>query len=302
LNAAETELDFVINYSGLTGTFSATHFHNAPAGVNGGIVHDVNGVFSSPSGTIVGSWKSTDAQALTPFLVSELRAGRLYYNIHTTPNFGGGEIRGQVLLQTVQGATTGVTTIADGAGNEVQTLAFGNEVQTLTLVSAGSTTLLFDGASATLPLTVALGANGTTAAAVLASLNTIPTLNGNVTVSGNNGGPFAITFVGALAGHDVNHLLCDNGTATTATAVEGAGVGTFTAVLAGTAAPAPLAYQPSVNEARLLRFNVTGNAVSAGTSSFKLEFGGTQGSTATQLFYTAGVSPTAADVLALLEE
>src|SRR5439155_13283799 len=45
-------------------------------------------------------------------------------------------------------------------------------------------------------------------------LNTIPPLNGNVLVTGNNGGPFTITFNGALTGVNVNQLTNASGTPT----------------------------------------------------------------------------------------
>ena len=44
------------------------------------------------------------------------------------------------------------------------------------------------------------------AAAVQANLNTIPALTGNVTVTGNAGGPYTITFTNALTGLNVNQL------------------------------------------------------------------------------------------------
>ncbi len=100
LNDSQTILTFTINYSGLIGgPVSGSHFHNAPAGVNGSIVRGYTG-FTSPNGTFTGTWASTDAQPLTSFLVGELFAGRIYFNIHTNgggaPDFPGGEIRGQL--------------------------------------------------------------------------------------------------------------------------------------------------------------------------------------------------------------
>ncbi len=104
LNEAQTILSFTITYSGLIGgTVSGAHFHNAPFGIAGPIVRGYShSDFASPGGTFHGTWTSTDAQPLTPFLVSELLAGRIYFNIHTNdtalPNFPGGEIRGQLVL------------------------------------------------------------------------------------------------------------------------------------------------------------------------------------------------------------
>lgn len=93
LNNAQTELTYNITYSGLLGGVTAAHFHNAGAGQNGGVVR----TFSPPTSPIVGVWKNTDAEPLTPALVAELLAGRIYVNVHTT-HCTSGEIRGQVVL------------------------------------------------------------------------------------------------------------------------------------------------------------------------------------------------------------
>src|SRR5262245_40933456 len=102
LNAAQTQLTFNVNYSGLIGgAFLAAHFHNGPPGVAGGIVRGMtigpDGPGGSPSGSFTGVWTNTDpGGALTPTLVSELFAGNIYFNVHTS-SFGGGEIRGVLL-------------------------------------------------------------------------------------------------------------------------------------------------------------------------------------------------------------
>lgn len=93
LNQAQTELTFNITYTPLQGTLTNAHFHNAPAGVGGGVVRGFTVPATSP---IVGIWKNTDAQPLTPALVVQLLAGNIYVNIHSTVCTGG-EIRGQVL-------------------------------------------------------------------------------------------------------------------------------------------------------------------------------------------------------------
>ena len=93
LNQAQTELTFNITYTPLQGTLTNAHFHNAPAGAGGGVVRGFTAPATSP---IVGIWKNTDAQPLTPALVAQLLAGNIYVNIHSTVCTGG-EIRGQVL-------------------------------------------------------------------------------------------------------------------------------------------------------------------------------------------------------------
>ncbi len=81
-----------ITAAGLTPT--AAHFHNAPAGTNGGVVKTITLTNNVGSGT----WASGDAsQPLTDLLLRELVKGNLYMNVHTATN-PGGEIRGQVLL------------------------------------------------------------------------------------------------------------------------------------------------------------------------------------------------------------
>lgn len=101
LNDAETELSFNIMFHGLSGPVNHAHFHNAPAGINGGAVRTLT--MTSP---IVGVWKNTDVEPLTPDLVTELKAGRLYINLHTD-YCPGGEIRGQIYRDdTVQVRTS----------------------------------------------------------------------------------------------------------------------------------------------------------------------------------------------------
>ena len=101
LNAAATQLYYNITVNGLSGSISAGHFHNGPAGVAAGVVKALSFVNNSASGI----WTSTDAsQPLTDSLISELLKGRLYINVHTSAN-PGGEIRGQVLLTSGVGFT-----------------------------------------------------------------------------------------------------------------------------------------------------------------------------------------------------
>ena len=56
----------------------------------------INQTSGITSGVLSGVWTSTDAQPLTPALVSDLRAGKIYVNIHSD-SFPAGEIRGQVI-------------------------------------------------------------------------------------------------------------------------------------------------------------------------------------------------------------
>ena len=117
LNHTETELAFWCEFSGLTAPQTAAHIHSTAEG--GAIVHPIaNGTPSS------GVWKFTDSPALTAQRVSDLKAGLLYVNFHTTA-FPAGELRGDLLAGACQttcfkahltGAAAGTTDIATGDG------------------------------------------------------------------------------------------------------------------------------------------------------------------------------------------
>ena len=92
LNADWTELEYHITIEGVAPT--AAHFHNAAFDGNGAVVKTLD--FSN-SFTIFGTWSGSDpTDPLTPELVTELLAGRLYLNIHTADN-PSGEIRGNAV-------------------------------------------------------------------------------------------------------------------------------------------------------------------------------------------------------------
>ena len=97
-------LIYRVTVSELTGEIAAAHFHNAPAGVNGGVVRAI----TFEGNTAAGIWRPSDDQALTPALIQELIAGNLYVNVHT-PEYGGGEIRGQVLMDEGTHLTAALT-------------------------------------------------------------------------------------------------------------------------------------------------------------------------------------------------
>lgn len=93
LNTAETQITVNMTFSGLTSNASAAHIHGAASpGSNAGVLFDFSAVTpTATSGTI-----PQQTFAITPTQVTQLKAGRYYFNIHTG-NFGGGEIRGQIL-------------------------------------------------------------------------------------------------------------------------------------------------------------------------------------------------------------
>jgi len=94
------ELEWTIQFAGLTGAATGMHFHNAPAGSNGGVEVNIGAIsgLTSPSN---GSTTITAGQA------ADLLNDNWYINIHTAAN-PGGEIRGQVLLQAVPEPAAGL--------------------------------------------------------------------------------------------------------------------------------------------------------------------------------------------------
>ncbi|NMH59142.1 CHRD domain-containing protein [Alteromonas ponticola] len=96
---------YEINYSDLSSPIidilGGGHFHNAPAGANGGVVHLFDtadfAFLGTTDGTISGDWRFDDASnPLTDALANELMAGNIYINLHTE-NFNPGELRGQLV-------------------------------------------------------------------------------------------------------------------------------------------------------------------------------------------------------------
>ncbi|MCY2986730.1 MAG: pre-peptidase C-terminal domain-containing protein, partial [Planctomycetota bacterium] len=122
------------------------------------------------------------------------------YTLTFQGNLGGANLRAVTTDSTnLLGGVVTVSTNANGVGNEVQTLTpFGT--------SGGTFTLSYGGVFGTTVLTYDTTALTPTAAQVLAHLNSIPALNGNVTVLGAGAGPFTVVFRNVLAGTNVNPL------------------------------------------------------------------------------------------------
>jgi len=114
LNPAQDALTYSISLNGLdldgqqtpadsADDVTSIHFHNAPAGSNGGIVFGLIGpnndaddlVIDPVAGTLNGSWEATDENPLTAEDIAILRTAGIYLNIHTNSH-PGGAIRGQV--------------------------------------------------------------------------------------------------------------------------------------------------------------------------------------------------------------
>jgi hypothetical protein len=117
----EQSIDYQLAFSGLTGTVQQAHIHVAQAGVNGSIVIWLCQTMTTPapaavaaltpfcpqSGTVTG--QITAANVIAGSIASQqlavgdldavitaIRAGVAYANVHTTPVSTGGEIRGQI--------------------------------------------------------------------------------------------------------------------------------------------------------------------------------------------------------------
>ena len=100
--------EYSVEQGGLSGGIRGGHFHRAAVGVNGPIVLSF---FFNADGTPLtapvpgttdleqsGSIGRTITKTQLDTILTDLRAGNLYANIHT-PNFPGGEIRGQLVKQ-----------------------------------------------------------------------------------------------------------------------------------------------------------------------------------------------------------
>ena len=90
------ELDYSLTWSNLTSDVTNMHFHLGAPGVSGGVQLGVPDPWTSPlteTGVVIGDPEEAN-----------LLAGDWYINIHTI-NFGGGEIRGQVLLASTNPAS-----------------------------------------------------------------------------------------------------------------------------------------------------------------------------------------------------
>lgn len=89
-DASTSAFSFSWTISGLVGTPSVCHIHEAPVGVSGPVRFGFNS--AGPTYPLVGSATWT---GMTTANVTALFSGNLYFNFHTS-SFPGGEIRGQI--------------------------------------------------------------------------------------------------------------------------------------------------------------------------------------------------------------
>lgn len=92
LDSRKNTLSIDVSVAGLSGDITGIHFHEGAIGENGGVVHNLSDFVS-------GNRIRTTLKDLTPDDVSKFLSGAYYINVHTAAN-PGGEIRGQVLLET----------------------------------------------------------------------------------------------------------------------------------------------------------------------------------------------------------
>ena len=96
---------YTVNITGLSAAPLASHLHLGAAGVAGGVVVPFKGLPTTATGTFTGTFTEADIKpstspAVTTLadLIVQMRAGKVYVNVHTSNNQGG-EIRGQVAVQ-----------------------------------------------------------------------------------------------------------------------------------------------------------------------------------------------------------
>jgi len=176
----------------VTGTPTAGTFKLTFAGQTTG-----NIAYNATIGTV-----QTALQALTTIGVNNCSVTGTTGNYVVTfvGALGGQFIPPMTVTPSITGgsATVSQTTVGVGAVNEVQTLTISN-------ATSGNYTLQF-GLQTTVP--IAYNAAATTVQSALVNLSNVG-LN-NIGVTGNNGGPYTITFKGTLSGTNVDALSPDD--------------------------------------------------------------------------------------------
>jgi hypothetical protein len=94
LNDTETQITASVYYSGLTSNVTVGHIHTAATGTNGPVTFNLAPTAGVTSGSVVNA-----NFAVTAGQVADLKAGLMYFNIHTVNN-PGGEVRGQLAVDS----------------------------------------------------------------------------------------------------------------------------------------------------------------------------------------------------------
>ena len=236
--------------------------------INSSILNNIAG--GSGTATVVGA-------AGGPFLIA-FGGGLAGYNLPNLVTAGAG------LTATVNSVSDWP---ADGGGNEFQQLTLSGTDGTVARLS-------FAGVPGDIDTTLTLTAGvSPTAQQVLAHLNTIPTLAGNVAVLGNPGGPFTILFQGAQSLTNVGALSAFAGS-TAAVSVAASDGGTILPA----EFPAAAGSLPTVGQVQTYLDHIPGllgNVTAFGTPGgpFTLIYGGALATTsAAALLLTTQTQPT----------
>jgi hypothetical protein len=115
LDTSTGAIVYSITYTNLTGFSTLMHIHQAPAGVNGGVIYNFDDSVTPGGDFFVGLQSDVvEGSGSVPLAqIANMLAGNTYVNVHST-FAGGGEIRGQ-LLQVPEPGTLALMGLA-GAG------------------------------------------------------------------------------------------------------------------------------------------------------------------------------------------
>lgn len=105
--------DFVVeamNVSGMVGTLSVSHIHRAPAGSSGPVIVDFGPVGTWSGNQALYTYNQTSQILFPAGEVANLTAGNTYINVHSSV-FGGGEVRGQIILGGVRAVPDAVAVV-----------------------------------------------------------------------------------------------------------------------------------------------------------------------------------------------
>jgi Cu/Zn superoxide dismutase len=132
---------FMVVYSGLEGNFTASHFHHAKPGVNGGVIYNLTDQYNAFGGAF-GYWDETSTPVFDA--ASLFRNNEVYINVHSDAN-PSGEIRGNIVRS---GDLFTDLPFDPGFGDNVMLSAIltgDNEVPAVTTGATALATLYFDG-------------------------------------------------------------------------------------------------------------------------------------------------------------